>query len=122
MVRHELVGGVRYRGQNGDARVEPQRNARSCVSEQAKHSLGASRDATVGLDEVHRERETVELDSREAFGDSRGVGRHVFNAVVGSPAPAGDPEPAECAVAVEDHERAVRRHGDILFDSRLEAP
>ena len=122
MIRHEVVEGVRYRGHDGDVRVRRQRNARSCIRKQTKHRLGAGRYATVGLDEVNRTRETVELESRETFGDSRGVGRHVFNTVIGSMTPAGDPEPAECAVAVEDHERAVRRHGDILFDSRLEAP
>jgi hypothetical protein len=71
---------------------------------------------------MNRARETVELESLETFGHSRGVGRHVLDTVIGSIAPARDPEPAESAVAVEDHERAVRRHGDILFDSRLEAP
>jgi hypothetical protein len=71
---------------------------------------------------VNRARETVELESRETFGNSRSVGRHVLDTVIGSITPASDPETAESAVAVEDHERAVRRHGDILFDSRLEAP
>jgi hypothetical protein len=71
---------------------------------------------------VNRARETVELESRETFCKARGVGRHVFNPVIGSMPPARDPEPAESTVAVEDHERTVRRHGDILFDSRLEAP
>ena len=71
---------------------------------------------------MNRARETVELEPWETFGDSRGIGRHVFDSVVGAIAPALDPEPAESAVAVEDHERTVRRHGDILFDSRLEVP
>jgi hypothetical protein len=79
-------------------------------------------DATVGLDEVNGARETVELEPSKTFGDLRSVGGHVFDAIVGAIAPTRDPEPAESAVAVEHHERAVRRHGDILFDSRLEAP
>src|SRR5262245_2422215 len=102
--------------------VQRQGNARSCVREQAKHRLGASRYATVGLDEVNRARETVELEPWKTFSDAGGVGRCVFNTVSGSITPALNPEPSESAVAVEDHERAVRRHGDILFDSRLEAP
>jgi hypothetical protein len=56
------------------------------------------------------------------FGNSRRVGRHVLDTIIGSITPARDPEPAEFAIAVEDHERPVRRHGDILFDIRLEAP
>jgi hypothetical protein len=122
MTRHQVVGAVGYRGHDGDMRVQRQRNARSCEREQTKHCLGACRNATVGLDEVNRARETVELESREPFGEARGVGRHVFDTVIGPVTPARDPEPAESAVAVEDHERAVRRHSDILFDSRLEAP
>jgi len=71
---------------------------------------------------MNRARETVELEGRETFHNSRSVGRQILDTVIGSITPARDPEPAESAVAVEDHQRPVRRHGDILFDIRMEAP
>jgi len=92
------------------------------MCKQAEHGLGAGRHTTVGVDEVDRAGKTVGLEAGTSLDNFRGVRRQVVDLFSAAMTPSRDPESTESAVAVEDEERAVTAHGDILFDSRPEAP
>ena len=69
---------------------------------------------TVWLGEMNGARKTVELHLRQPLRNCRVIRRQVFHAIVGPMTPALDPESTEPAPAVENEQRPVNAHGDIL--------
>src|SRR5439155_13840586 len=83
------------------------------VSERAKDCFRPAVNRAVRLDEMDCRFELLPRKFRELLSDTGSLKRKILNGIAGGLLPAADPERAEVAVAVENHQRLRRRRGHM---------
>ena len=82
------------------------------VSQGAEGGFSAAIDGAVSLDELDGRFELLARQFRKAGRDGGILKREIINAVAGGVLPAPNPERAEIAIAVKNHQRPGRRRCD----------
>ena len=115
MGRHETVHAFGSRSENRGVNVPiKQRLLMGVVGECTESSFSTGVNCSVRLDKVDSGFKLPAVDFREARRNGRILERQIVQAVAGDVLPASNPDAAEVAVAVIDHEWLCRRNCDLI--------
>ena len=112
--RNEAIGEFGESGGTRDVLINPERPSFAMVvRERSEHSVRAAEDVSIGFDELHRFLEALSRYFRESLCNGRVLKRNILDRITSVLLPTRDPAPTEVAIAVIDHDRLLRRRGNL---------